>query len=243
VSALRRKVRERPLPEQYRERFAKSVADILWQFWSRDFDAACAGLSRLRSGAGRGLEEQALCSALLALAQAALSDLSAARRSSRRALAAIPDERVSTGQRADGRRYLNLARALAAAACLLIDDSVRGRRAFNTRLLRNDSSFRCLEEVADGGDWQAASERTRGFARVVATVRDVVRAKQFHALTSAERLILALIADGKSAPDIAKDLGRSLYTVRAHTRSIISKLNVSGRVAAVAEARRLGIVN
>lgn len=243
VSALRRKVRERPLPEQYRERFAKSIADVLWLLWSGDFVAACGSLARLRTGADRALEEQALCSALLALAQAALSDLSAARRSSRRALAAIPDQRMSAGQRADSRRYLTLARALAAAACLLIDDSVRGRRVFDTRSLWNDSSFRCLEDVADGTDWLTASERTRGFARAVATVRDVVRAQQFPPLTSAERLILTLIADGKSAPDIAKDLGRSPNTVRAHTRSIIAKLNVSGRLAAVAEARRLGVVS
>jgi LuxR family maltose regulon positive regulatory protein len=55
-------------------------------------------------------------------------------------------------------------------------------------------------------------------------------------------LIIKLIAAGKSGPEIAKELNRSLYTVRAHTRSIIEKFDVHGRVAAVAHARNLGIV-
>jgi DNA-binding CsgD family transcriptional regulator len=45
-----------------------------------------------------------------------------------------------------------------------------------------------------------------------------------------------------SAPQVAAQLGRSVHTVRAHTRAIIAKFNVSGRGAAISHARKIGLV-
>lgn len=48
-------------------------------------------------------------------------------------------------------------------------------------------------------------------------------------LTGREQEILALIAAGRSDKEIAADLVISLYTVKAHVRSILAKLHVANR--------------
>ena len=61
-------------------------------------------------------------------------------------------------------------------------------------------------------------------------------------LTPREREILALTADGHSAPDIAERLNLSPTTVRTHLQHLYDKLGVSDRAAAVAEAMRRGLL-
>jgi two-component system nitrate/nitrite response regulator NarL len=61
-------------------------------------------------------------------------------------------------------------------------------------------------------------------------------------LTGREREILALTADGHSAPDIAEKLTLSPTTVRTHLQHLYDKLGVSDRAAAVAEAMRRGLL-
>ncbi|HXX40368.1 MAG TPA: LuxR C-terminal-related transcriptional regulator, partial [bacterium] len=56
------------------------------------------------------------------------------------------------------------------------------------------------------------------------------------ALTRREREILALLASGESTPAIARQLFISTATVRNHTQSILAKLGVHNRLAAVALA-------
>ena len=61
-------------------------------------------------------------------------------------------------------------------------------------------------------------------------------------LTPREREILALTADGHSAPEIAERLTLSPTTVRTHLQHLYDKLGVSDRAAAVAEAMRRGLL-
>lgn len=61
-------------------------------------------------------------------------------------------------------------------------------------------------------------------------------------LTPREREVLALIAEGQSAPDIAQRLHLSPATVKGHLGSLYEKLGVSERAAAVAEAMRRGLI-
>ncbi|MGB8204237.1 MAG: LuxR C-terminal-related transcriptional regulator, partial [Candidatus Baltobacteraceae bacterium] len=61
-------------------------------------------------------------------------------------------------------------------------------------------------------------------------------------LTPAELAVLSLLADGMSAPQIASATSRSVHTIHAHTRGIIAKLGVSGRVAAIGRARSIGLI-
>ena len=61
-------------------------------------------------------------------------------------------------------------------------------------------------------------------------------------LTAREREVLALIADGASAPQIGRALHLSTGTVKSHLKNIYDKLGVSDRAAAVAEAMRRGLL-
>jgi two-component system nitrate/nitrite response regulator NarL len=62
------------------------------------------------------------------------------------------------------------------------------------------------------------------------------------ALSGREREVLELIAEGRSAPDIAKQLHLSPATVKGHLQGLYEKLGVSERAAAVAEAMRRGLL-
>lgn len=61
-------------------------------------------------------------------------------------------------------------------------------------------------------------------------------------LTPREREVLALTAEGRSAPDIGRELHLSAATVKTHLSSLYEKLGVSDRAAAVAEAMRRGLL-
>ena len=61
-------------------------------------------------------------------------------------------------------------------------------------------------------------------------------------LSAREREILGHIAEGRSAPEIAKILYLSPATVKSHLGALYEKLGVSDRAAAVAEAMRRGLL-
>ena len=59
-------------------------------------------------------------------------------------------------------------------------------------------------------------------------------------LTDREREVLALLAAGRSNPEIARALFISAKTASVHVSNIMAKLGVSRRVEAAAIAHRLG---
>lgn len=63
----------------------------------------------------------------------------------------------------------------------------------------------------------------------------------FPELTSREREVLALIADGESNTAIARRLSLSPKTVRNHVSSIFTKLHVADRAQAIVRARKAGL--
>jgi LuxR family quorum-sensing system transcriptional regulator ExpR len=63
-----------------------------------------------------------------------------------------------------------------------------------------------------------------------------------NALTSKEREILVWLSLGKSAPEAAIILGRSVCTVRAHIQSIKRKLDASNIPHAVSRAFEMGLL-
>jgi two-component system, NarL family, nitrate/nitrite response regulator NarL len=63
------------------------------------------------------------------------------------------------------------------------------------------------------------------------------------ALSAREREILGLLAEGASAPDIARQLHLSPATVKTHLHNVYEKLGVSERAAAVAEGMRRGLIS
>lgn len=63
-------------------------------------------------------------------------------------------------------------------------------------------------------------------------------AEEFDPLTQREQEVLRLIAEGLADKEIAAALDISLYTVKSHVRSILSKLHVNNRREAAQRARR-----
>jgi len=63
------------------------------------------------------------------------------------------------------------------------------------------------------------------------------------ALSAREREILGLLAEGASAPEIARRLYLSPATVKTHLHNVYEKLGVSERAAAVAEGMRRGLIS
>jgi two-component system, NarL family, nitrate/nitrite response regulator NarL len=74
---------------------------------------------------------------------------------------------------------------------------------------------------------------------------DAIRRRDAHerpALTSRERMVLALAADGHSTREIARQLGVASATVKTHLQSIYHKLDAPDRTSAVAVAMRRGML-
>lgn len=61
-------------------------------------------------------------------------------------------------------------------------------------------------------------------------------------LTNREYSVLKLMAEGKTNPEIAKEIIISTHTVKAHVASILTKLDVGDRVQAVVKAIRSNLV-
>jgi DNA-binding NarL/FixJ family response regulator len=75
-----------------------------------------------------------------------------------------------------------------------------------------------------------------------ATLRQPARLQPpFPELTSREREILSMIAQGRTNQEIAADLVVSLKTVRNHVSNIFSKLHVADRAQAMSAARKAGL--
>jgi two-component system nitrate/nitrite response regulator NarL len=100
------------------------------------------------------------------------------------------------------------------------------------------------EQIVDGvlacarGDNVLPPDLTSG---LISEIR-MRRTSDAPALTDRERQILHLIADGKSVPEIAKELYLGVSTVKTHVQRLYEKLGVSDRAAAVAEAMRRRLI-
>jgi DNA-binding NarL/FixJ family response regulator len=75
---------------------------------------------------------------------------------------------------------------------------------------------------------------------LVAARRTVVQATPFDALTAREKAVLHAMLRGEAAGRIARDQQVSVLTIRAHIRSILSKLDVHSQLEAVSLATREG---
>lgn len=62
-------------------------------------------------------------------------------------------------------------------------------------------------------------------------------------LTRRERDVLACVASGEAAKQIAQSLGISVHTCRGHIKSLHSKLGVRSQVEVVIKAYGLGLLN
>ncbi|HEX3469083.1 MAG TPA: LuxR C-terminal-related transcriptional regulator [Candidatus Elarobacter sp.] len=238
LNSLRTRLLANPLNEQFRERFAFVVSEVLASFWVGRFDAAQATLLNLRGGESRSRPERALCDAMLALCAVALWNLDDVRRYVRSAFSTTA-EHADPESIFDARRR-QVARLMAAAASVLTGDAARGYRSLSHRFDPNGLFARIIS--AGGMDERQTPELLLGYARAVNAVASAAAANRPKAgLTPAELQILRALPSGTTINRIASDFGKSPKTVERQVQSIYGKLHVSNRAQAVQRARELGI--
>ena len=98
------------------------------------------------------------------------------------------------------------------------------------RLLREAASRRVASNVA------------RRLLAAFQSTEEARSAERKELLSEREIEVLQLIAAGLTNQQIAARLYLSLYTVKAHARSIYDKLDAHSRTQATARARELGIL-
>lgn len=96
---------------------------------------------------------------------------------------------------------------------------------------------RCIQRVAEGQIW-ANSEQTGFLLDLISEVPSirVVDSKGWQLLTPREEQVVALVAEGLSNSEVARDLKLSVHTVKKYLFSIFDKLGVSSRVELVLHA-------
>jgi len=114
-----------------------------------------------------------------------------------------------------------------------------GARGYLTKDAGREQIASALRSVAAGQSTFSAEVA----ARVVGAVRSAAPTpaeelrSRFPALTAREAEVLALVADGRSNPEIAGELFLGVSTVKTHINAIFAKLGVRTRARAVALAR------
>ena len=106
-----------------------------------------------------------------------------------------------------------------------------GARGYVLKGAAQEEVLAALRTVASGGAVLGAAAAARALA--------APRSGPSSLLTSREAQVLALIADGRSNPDIARELGVSLKTVQNHVSQVLAKMQVHDRTQAALRARGL----
>ena len=116
------------------------------------------------------------------------------------------------------------------------DDSVVaalqvGARGYVLKGASQEEVLAAIRTVAAGGAvfGQRVAERVLRTRHPGASLR----------LTERESAVLALLADGRSNPEIARELGISLKTVQNHVSHVLAKMQVRDRTQAALRARGL----
>jgi DNA-binding CsgD family transcriptional regulator/tetratricopeptide (TPR) repeat protein len=93
----------------------------------------------------------------------------------------------------------------------------------------------------DGHDQSTGVRRAEGSSLAQFAAPAGQEAQRDFGLSKRELEVLALIAEGRSNPEIGRQLYITRKTVAVHVSNILTKLGVSGRVEAAAAAIRLGL--
>jgi two-component system NarL family response regulator len=88
-----------------------------------------------------------------------------------------------------------------------------------------------------------ASRLVTEFARLANQPAVPEASKEDFGLTARESDVLNLIAEGKTDKEIASELNLSVYTIKSHVRSILSKLQAVNRWEAARTARQEGLLS
>ena len=239
LASLRGRLLSNTLNEQYyQERFSYGISEALAQGWAGRFDSARVGLTSLRHVDTLTLSERALCDALLAIVALSTWHTDLARRLTRRTISLTAEH--SRKEPLFEARRRRIARVLAAAVCIVLGDTVRGRRALS-RVVDPEQVFATAISPR-GMDEEASPAFMRGYAKFFNRACAAASAvRPIHGLTEAEMEVLKALPGGSTLQTIASSLGKSRKTVERQVGSIYAKLHVGNRAQAIRRARDLGI--
>jgi two-component system, NarL family, nitrate/nitrite response regulator NarL len=188
-----------------------------------------------RDALGRALREDAAIELVAEAADPASLAAAVAARAPAVALvdAALLDDGLA--ETVDTARVIVLAALPTAAAAYAAVEA--GARGYLSKDAAGDDIRRAVAEVARGETVVDPALQT-GLAREIRLrVRD-----ERPPLTPREHEILVHVAEGRSAPEIARRLHLSTATVKTHLLHLYDKLGVADRAAAVAEGMRRGLL-
>jgi DNA-binding CsgD family transcriptional regulator len=237
-ASIRARLVANPINEQYyRERFSYVMAETLSTGWTGRFDVARAALISIRQ-TELPLLERSMCDALLAVVCLSNWQLDEARTLARRAISMTSERSQKEALfEARGRR---IARIVAAAVCIILGDTIRGRRALS-RAVDPEQRFAAII-TSEGMDELRTPSLMRGYARFInQACRAAALSRPQLGLTEAELEVLNALPEGSTLATIAESLGKSRKTVEKQVSSIYAKLQVTNRAQAVRRARDLGI--
>jgi two-component system nitrate/nitrite response regulator NarL len=113
-----------------------------------------------------------------------------------------------------------------------------GARGYLSKEASRQEICEAILTVARGGTALAAAVQ----AGLASEIQQRERSDGRPDLTPRESEVLGMIAEGLSAPQIARQIQLSPTTVKTHLHTLYEKLGVSDRAAAVAEGMRRGLV-
>ncbi|TDE94306.1 response regulator transcription factor [Occultella glacieicola] len=153
-----------------------------------------------------------------------------------------------------GPAMIGALRAAAPATAVLVltmhddDDSVlaalrAGAAGYLLKGAERDEIVRAILTVADGGAVYGGRVARRVAELLAAGPADPAdsAARAFPGLTPREESVLTLVAQGLGNHEIARRLGLSEKTVRNNLATVLAKLHLRDRAAAVAHARDAGL--
>jgi DNA-binding NarL/FixJ family response regulator len=109
-----------------------------------------------------------------------------------------------------------------------------GAAGFVLKGVPAEDLHRAVRIVADGGAWLDPAVTSRVLAVYRASpITPTGRLSTLATLTSREHDVLALIGQGRSNTEIARDLGVSEGTVKTHINHVFTKLDLRDRAAAI----------
>lgn len=239
VESIRGRLLSNPMNEQYyRERFSYTISEVLSHGWAGRFEPARVALVALRNTENLTLPERSLCDVLLAIVALSTWHVDLARRIARRTISQTV-ERTANEPMIDSRRR-RVARILAAAVCIAVGDTIRGRRALS-RFVDPEQRFAGIMD-SNGIDEQQTPTIMRGYVKFLNTAIQAGNASRpSHSLTQAEMEVLQALPAGLTLATIAMSLGKSRKTVERQVGNIYAKLHVANRAQAIQRARDLGL--
>lgn len=118
-----------------------------------------------------------------------------------------------------------------------------GARAY---LLKNSAEYdliNAIEAVSEGKAFFSPAISKMLVEEYVQQMRDRKMEDSYELLTTREREVLQLFAEGKSPKEVASVLNLSVYTVETHRSNIFQKLNLHSSAELILYAVRKGVIS